>query len=109
MKVTYKRLLCAAYAEEERLQTRWSSPAVRSPGHTDPDRGRRVNTGETWLLFPFSSVSESIFPPSSYRFPLIHVWQEHFTIAGNVVSGEDEHLWRGFDVADGSSLGVAFL
>lgn len=74
----------------------------------------KLQTTPCCTLMP---LSVSFYMPScrrlqkkvSHILPLLQVRQHDFTIVGDILSTEDHHLTCGSDVADGSSLGVAFL
>lgn len=113
--VTYMSLVLAldetAYKVVESLQTWQPLPAVQSPGHICPDRGKEATSANHGCLFQFLYVYYVLnkTKPSPHCLPLLQIWYEHFSIAGDVLSSDDKHVMCGPDKADGSRLGVAFL
>lgn len=109
--VAYKKLVGAldvpAYIQEECLQTWQPSPAGGSPGHIRPEKvTHQTNTAARLCPHSVESNNKSFNP---HTLPLLQIGQQHFAVAGDVLSSEDHHLTCGCDITDRSSLGVAFL
>lgn len=111
VRVAYKRLVGAldasAYIQEGCLQTWQPSPAGGSPGHIHPEKATcQTNTAARLSSHSVQSNNTSFNP---HTLPLLQIGQQHFAVAGDVLSSEDHHLTCGCDITDRSSLGVAFL
>lgn len=90
-----------AYIRVEHFQTGRSSAAAGRPGHTHPDRGDRGHTRET------RSYAAAVV--QAYSLPFVQAGQEHFSVPGDVLTLHDHHLTGGLDVAERTSLRIAFL